>query len=174
MRLKSMFFPLLAAVTLAFVSWCGQLTAAEQATPAQEKSKEADIPSKKSERLRRPGFLFLELDCYDLTSHIDFFKTVTGFEVNQKVGNFVTLHSEVGEILLNGVGGKAKDKPDRYQGPRVEIGMVVGDLDKAFAEAKKHKGWTIAAGIVKQSWGVRDFRVYSPEGYYLRITEGPP
>jgi hypothetical protein len=59
------------------------------------------------------------------------------------------------------------------QGPRVEIGIVVEDLDKAFAAAQKHPAWTIADRIARQSWGVRDFRVWSPERYYLRITEGP-
>jgi len=63
--------------------------------------------------------------------------------------------------------------PTKVQGPRVEIGIVVDDLDKAFAAAQKHEGWTIASGIQKQPWGVRDFRVYSPERYYLRFTEGP-
>ena len=88
-------------------------------------------------------------------------------------GNFVILRSERGEILLNAKGGKPSEKPARYQGPRVEIGLVVGDLDKAFAAAKQRTGWTIEGRIARQPWGVRDFRVFSPEGYYLRITEGP-
>lgn len=132
-----------------------------------------DDPTKKNDGLRQPGFLFLELDCRDLASHIDFFKTVAGFDLNRKDGNFVILRSERGEILLNGVGGKAGEKPVRYQGPRVEIGIVVSDLDAAFAAAGKHEGWRIEGAIARQPWGVRDFRVYSPEGYYLRITEGP-
>jgi predicted enzyme related to lactoylglutathione lyase len=147
--------------------------AANSQPTSKEKSKEVDDPTKKNDRLRQPGFLFLEIDCHDLTSHIDFFKTVAGYELNRKDGNFVILRSERGEILLNGVKAPLKDKPARYQGPRVEIGIVVGDLDKSFAQTKTHKGWTIAANIVRQSWGVRDFRVYSPEGYYFRITEGP-
>jgi predicted enzyme related to lactoylglutathione lyase len=151
---------------LASIAWFGPGPVAAQPKP------EVDDATKENDRLRRPGFLFLELDCHDLASHIAFFKAVTGYEVNRKDGNFVILRSERGEILLNGGGGAGK-KPARYQGPRVEIGLVVADLDKAFAEAKKLTDWSIAAGIVRQPWRARDFRVYSPEGYYLRITEGP-
>src|SRR5258708_63934 len=55
--------------------------------------------------------------------------------------------------------------------PRVETGIVVRDLDKAFEATQTRKVWTIAAGIARHSWGVRDFRVDSPERYYVRITE---
>lgn len=130
-------------------------------------------PTKKGDRMRRPGFLFLELDCHDLASHVQFFEQVAGFELNRKDGNFLILRSPSGEILLNGVGGKAPENPPRYQGPRVEIGIVVANLDKAFEQAKLQKGWTIQSGIARQPWNARDFRVYSPERYYLRITEGP-
>jgi hypothetical protein len=50
---------------------------------------------------------------------------------------------------------------------------VVADLDRAYAAAQKHKGFPISTGIVRRPWGVRDFRVLAPEGYYLRFTEGP-
>jgi predicted enzyme related to lactoylglutathione lyase len=164
---------LVTLLALAAITHCGDL-AARQSPPSskgEDKPRAADDGAKKSKQLRQPGFLFLELDCRDLADHISFFKDVAGFEVERKTGNFVVLLSARGEILLNGVGGEGK--PVRYQGPRVEIGIVVEDLDKAFEQAKNHKGWSIAAGIARQSWGVRDFRVYSPEGYYLRITEGP-
>lgn len=45
-------------------------------------------------------------------------------------------------------------------------------LGKAFAHAKEHKDWRIQAGLARQPWGVRDPRLFSPEGYHLRITKG--
>lgn len=152
-----------------FLAFGGELLA--QQTPPAKSANVVDNPTQAGDRLRQHGFLFLELDCRDLADHIAFFKGVGGFEVNRRDGNFVILRSPRGELLLNGKGGEGK--PVRYQGPRVEIGLVVEDLDQAFAHAKEHKGWTIQAGIVRQSWGVRDFRVFTPEGYYLRVTEGP-
>jgi hypothetical protein len=165
-------FVLLTLLALLFAE-----VATTQQPPAgrdKDKTKKVDSPMQKNDRLRQPGFLFLELDCYDLASHIEFFKTTCGFELNRKDGNFVILRSERGEILLNGVKAPPKDKQaPRIGGLRVEIGIVVADIDKSFAEAKKHPTWKIAAGVQRQSWGVRDYRVYSPEGYYIRITEGP-
>ena len=60
------------------------------------------------------------------------------------------------------------------QGLGIEIGIVVADLDKAYAAALKFKdkGWPISTGIVRRPWGARDFRVLAPDGYYLRFTEG--
>jgi lactoylglutathione lyase len=59
------------------------------------------------------------------------------------------------------------------QGLGVEIGLVVGDLDKAYAAAVQCKGRSISTGIARRPWGVRDFRVLTPDGYYVRVTEGP-
>jgi len=156
--------------------FCWGRADAVQEPPAKKNAAAREVvddPTKKGDRLRQPGFLFLELDCHDVASHIQFFEQVAGFELNRKDGNFVILRSPSGEVLLNGVGGKAPENPLRYQGSRVEIGIVVADLDKAFEQAKQQKGWTIQSGIARQPWNARDFRVYSPERYYMRITEGP-
>ena len=162
-------------LALALLGLPAGLTAQSASTTGKgtEHGNVVDDPTGKGDRLRRLGFLFLELDCHDLKAHLEFFKSVAGYALNRQQGNFVILRSERGEILLNGVGGTAGSKPARYQGPRVEIGIVVDDLDRSFLAAKKHEGWTIQAGIARQPWGVRDFRVTAPEGYYLRITEGP-
>jgi hypothetical protein len=57
------------------------------------------------------------------------------------------------------------------RGYSVEVGLVVADLDQTFAAAGKFKDWKISSGIAKRPWGVRDLRVLSPDGYYLRFTE---
>jgi lactoylglutathione lyase len=148
-------------------------------TPRPQSSSEIDSPTAPGDRLRQPGFLFLELDCRDVAGAIAFFRDVAGFEINRNDGNFVILRSKRGELLLNQLSSPPRPNPAgtpppaKVQGPRVEIGIVVEDLDKSFAAAQKHEGWAIAGGIQKQPWGVRDFRVYSPERYYLRFTEAP-
>ena len=116
--------------------------------------------------LRKPGFLFVELSVQDLPGHVKFFQDVAGFKQVYKDGSFVVLDSERGQFLLNG----KKDGKLAGRVPGLEIGIVVADLDAAFAAAKK-SDWRIERGIAKQPWGVRDFRVLSPDGFYLRITE---
>ena len=169
---------ILSALILNFTPDCAAQAEAGPPAKAKGPGEEVDSPTAKGDRLRRPGFLFLELDCHDLEGAIAFFHDVAGFEINRNDGNFVILRSERGELLLNRRGaapkGSAPGAPvAKVQGPRIEIGIVVDDLDKAFAAAQKHPGWTIADRIARQSWGARDFRVWSPQRYYLRITEGP-
>jgi len=174
-------FALISSFTLDCAAQTEIKPAVKNPPPTAEKTpgEELDSPTAKGDRLRRPGFLFLELDCYDLAGAIEFFRDVAGFEINRNDGDFVILRSKRGELLLNRRGPAPKGNAPvvqpvpRVQGPRVEIGIVVEDLNKAFAAAQKHPGWTIADRIARQPWGVRDFRVWSPERYYLRITEGP-
>jgi lactoylglutathione lyase len=128
---------------------------------------------RRHDRLRQPGFVFVELFTQDLPGYIDFFQTVAGFKLIRNEGTFVQLQSEHSEILLN----STKDHPflkeilDHRRALALELGIVVTDLDKAHAAARKFQGWKIVAGIVRQPWGPRDFRVLSPDGYYLRLTE---
>lgn len=129
------------------------------------------------DRLRKPGFVFVELFTQDLPGYIDFFNTVAGFKLIRKEGTFVQLQSERAEILLNStknlpMGHPCPDKVSRNgRVVVIEIGVVVANLDRAYVAARKFKGWTITDGIARQPWGSRDFRVLSPDGYYLRFTE---
>src|SRR5262249_8433500 len=111
-------------------------------------------------------------DVRDTADHAAFFKSVAGFDVNRKQGSFVILRSARGEILLNGVGAAKDAKPIRYQGPRVEIGIVVDDLDKAYAEAKQRKGWTLQGGIARQLWNARDFLSIHPKATTFGLPKG--
>lgn len=36
------------------------------------------------------------------------------------------------------------------------------------------KGWKLDADIQIRSWGLTDFRLVDPDGYYLRITTHSP
>ncbi len=52
-----------------------------------------------------------------------------------------------------------------------EIVLYASDLERARASLDQ-AGYAPGA-IVVQPWGDRDFRVTDPDGYYLRISEGP-
>lgn len=55
------------------------------------------------------------------------------------------------------------------RGYGVEIVIVVDDLDAVYAAAREFA--TIVGPLRERPWGLRDFRVEDPFGYYLRITE---
>jgi catechol 2,3-dioxygenase-like lactoylglutathione lyase family enzyme len=129
--------------------------------------------------LRRPGFVFVELGTPRIDDYVAFFQDVAGFRLIRKEPRYAELESEFGELLLFDPQGLPQGHPfhgklsGSGQGLGVEIGLVVADLDKSYAAALTHAGWKISLGIGRRPWGVRDFRVLAPDGYYLRLTEGP-
>ena len=131
----------------------------------------------KSPSLRRPGFVFMELNTKKVDEYVAFFADVMGFKETMRKGRYVVLQTEVAELtimdpdLLLAGHPFYKTLDGKTQGMGVEMGFVVADVDKAFAAAVKHEGWRISAGIGRRPWGARDFRVVSPDGYYLRFTE---
>lgn len=56
------------------------------------------------------------------------------------------------------------------RGAGVEIVLEVDDLDEALARAQG-AGQPIADPPQLQPWGLRDFRLADPDGYYLRVTD---
>jgi predicted enzyme related to lactoylglutathione lyase len=51
----------------------------------------------------------------------------------------------------------------------VEIVLEVADL-AAERERVQRSGWPVAEEITERPWGLTDFRILDPDGYYLRIT----
>jgi catechol 2,3-dioxygenase-like lactoylglutathione lyase family enzyme len=178
-----------AAPALTIVLAC--LMAETLAAPSQDAAKpgpagpdvKAGVPpgddAAKSPELRRPGFVFLELGTRRIDESIAFFQSVAGFRLTRRDGRYAELNTGVAELLLVDpellpVGHPFQGKlAGSGQGLGVEIGLVVADLDQTFAALAQHKDWKVSTGIMRRPWGVRDFRVLSPEGYYLRFTEPP-
>ena len=59
------------------------------------------------------------------------------------------------------------------RGAGVEIVLEVEDLDAAFARAQV-TDHPIAESPRLEPWGLRDFRLADPDGYYLRVTTPDP
>jgi|SRR5664279_4856187 len=65
--------------------------------------------------------------------------------------------------------------PSRLAGPRgvgLEIVVEVDDVDLAYANAAAHAercGGSVEP-LDDQPWGLRDFRLVDPDGYYVRVT----
>lgn len=182
MWLRSMILAMAALVSTAV--GLSEKVSAQPPPPSskEDKAKDPSNPTRPNppDRMRQPGFIFVELFTQDLSGYTDFFQTVTEFKLNRKEETFVQLRSERSEILLNSTKDFSTGHPFRGKVPNrgevvvVEIGILVGDLDKAYAAVRKFKEWKIVAGITRQPWGPRDFRVLSPDGYYLRFTEPAP
>ncbi|EKD70534.1 MAG: hypothetical protein ACD_46C00507G0003 [uncultured bacterium] len=134
-------------------------------------------PEAKKE-LRKPGFIFVELETKKIDQYIEFFKQVANLKLIRHEKTFSLMESEIGQLLLMNPSELPKSHPfygkvtGKSQGLGVEISFVVANLKQSF-EAAKASGWQISQGITLRPWGVYDFRVLSPDGYYLRFTEPP-
>lgn len=122
-----------------------------------------------------------ELFVDDLDVAIDFWTRVLGFAVERSGSGYTSLVN--GEVTI-GL-GRVSDLPPSDDGPGfsqerlasgrgggVEIVLEVSDLDVVH-ERVLVSGWPLAAPITLRPWGLRDFRVADPDGYYVRVTDRP-
>lgn len=121
--------------------------------------------------------LRFELFVEDIKRSVNFYKDILGF-----VDGFVSAdggyHSvKRGDVTIGlgeveGLGANHHFLPEIEQGRKglgVEIVLEVDDVNKAYEEVKSSGHRDIEA-LINRSWGLTDFRVIDPDGYYLRIT----
>ena len=76
----------------------------------------------------------------------------------------------IAKLPAGGVGpGFTRTRLAGVRGAGVEIVLEVRDLDAALA-AVESAGYGVVEPLRDRPWGLRDFRVADPDGYYLRIT----
>ena len=121
--------------------------------------------------------LRLELFVEDMDAAIDFYARVVGFElVRNEPGHYASLRN--GDVIL-GLGPVSKlpseggyftrDMAEQRRGLGVEIVLEVGDVD-AWHRRVLTSGHPVFEPLQERPWGLRDFRIVDPDGYYLRIT----
>ncbi|MDA8297699.1 MAG: VOC family protein [Actinomycetota bacterium] len=108
----------------------------------------------------------------DLDVTVEFYTEVLGFELvsdrRDDPEPYVALRRDsvhVGALR----DAAAEQRSERRPPVGVEIVLEVDDVN-AELERVRTAGWPIAEGIEQRPWGLRDFRLLDPSGYYLRIT----
>lgn len=137
-----------------------------------------DLPRPAGER-RDPSCkgLRLELFVEDMGETIGFYRRVLGFEVErEQPEEYASLRS--GGVLL-GIGPISKlpeedgyftrDITSHRRGLGVEIVLEVEDLDTAHRRVVA-SGHPVFEPPQRRPWGLMDFRIVDPDGYYLRLT----
>jgi predicted enzyme related to lactoylglutathione lyase len=124
----------------------------------------------------RPMSLRLELFVADMERAIRFYREVLGFALLRHEPDYASLRH--GDVVL-GLGPVAKlPMVDGYftrsrlaqeRGLGVEIVLEVDDVDAAY-DAVRQSGHPIHEPLRDRPWGLTDFRIADPDGYYLRIT----
>jgi uncharacterized glyoxalase superfamily protein PhnB len=133
--------------------------------------------SKASERdgeSTRPG-LRAELFVRDVPRAAAFYRDVLGFEIQRVApGGYTSIGREGAVFGLNAVAHLPPDHPARPGpgepvGRGVEFVVMVDDVAALHARAKA-SGQAEVSALVTQPWGLTDFRLVDPDGYYVRIT----
>ncbi|REK17728.1 MAG: glyoxalase/bleomycin resistance/extradiol dioxygenase family protein [Planctomycetota bacterium] len=120
--------------------------------------------------------LRLELFVSDMQQSIDFYTNVLGFEQQKGQPNCVPVRS--GSVLI-ALGPAAGLPPKHHFNPEVqncrrglgvEIVLEVDNVQAFFDEVNATGYKRILSPLRQHPWGLTDFRVADPDGYYLRIT----
>jgi len=107
----------------------------------------------------------------DLDATVDFYQRVLGFELTDDrrgQDGYVALRRgavRVGAVLDPVPDARAARRPPAGLELVLEVDDVAAERDRVVAA-----GWPLDGDLADQSWGLRDFRVLDPDGYYLRIT----
>lgn len=120
----------------------------------------------------------LELFVTDHDIAIDFYTRVLGFELRRRDEHYASLACGAVTIGLGLVAdlpehedgpGFSQDRMARARGAGVEIVLETPDLD-LLHQRVLDSGHRLAEPMRERPWGLRDFRLIDPDGYYLRLT----
>jgi catechol 2,3-dioxygenase-like lactoylglutathione lyase family enzyme len=132
-------------------------------------------PVRSSEQAGFGGALRLELFVADVERSVEFYQWALGFTVERRSPGYASLRR--GNAIV-GIGAASGLPADHYfdasalggwRGAGVEIVLEVGDLEAAF-QAAQAAGARVLSSPAMRPWGIRDFRLADPDGYYIRVT----
>jgi len=119
-----------------------------------------------------PTTLRLEIFPADLNATVRFYVDLLGFTlVTDRRGDeqpYLALERDgvrIGASARPGEGSPAQRRPPTGVEIVLEVDYLHAERDRI-----RHAGWPIEEDIVRRPWGLQDFRVIDPDGYYLRIT----
>ena len=109
----------------------------------------------------------------DLDATVDFYMRVLGFRLTadrrDQRDQYVSLQRggvHVGAARSVVLDVRAARLPPAGVELVLEVDDVVAERDRVTAA-----GWPLAEDLQDRPWGMKDFRILDPAGYYLRITD---
>jgi catechol 2,3-dioxygenase-like lactoylglutathione lyase family enzyme len=108
----------------------------------------------------------------DLDATVDFYVRVLGFAVlkDQREEPIAYVCLGRGDVRMGALRRRA-DEPRGAERPPTGVELVL-EVDDVEAERDRvaTAGWPVDADVQARPWGLTDFRLLDPDGYYLRIT----
>lgn len=118
--------------------------------------------------------LRLELFVADVGASIEFYKRTLNFQaLGEPSGEYTMLSNGEAIISINRRSALGPDHPlhaanSERLGLGIEIVLSVENVE-GFYDAAKTAGHLVSE-LALQPWGLRDFRIVDPDGYYIRVT----
>ena len=124
----------------------------------------------------------MELFVDDVDASVTFYTEVLGFDVTRRGDDYVSLRrgavvlglGPVAKLPETGDGrGFTRTRLAGDKGAGVEIVLELDDVAQLTALYDHCRARTaVVAELRDRPWGLRDFRIVDPDGYYLRLTHG--
>jgi lactoylglutathione lyase len=108
----------------------------------------------------------------DLDATVDFYTRVLGFAVTKDQRDAPHAYVAMQRDAVQ-VGAARRDVPGAPAARRPPVGTeTVLEVDDLAAERSRvvAAGWPVEEDVRVRPWGLADFRILDPAGYYLRIT----
>jgi lactoylglutathione lyase len=115
--------------------------------------------------------LRVEVFTQDLDRAGRFYRDVLGFEELSRQPRYLWMGRGTARI---GIGATTDpiDPAVRRVPHGTEIVLEVDDIDAEYQRVCA-TGWPVEGDLRLQDWGLRDFRLFDADGYYLRLTSRP-
>ncbi len=119
----------------------------------------------------------LELFVQDMDQAIAFYTYILGFKVLRREEDYASLRNGIVILGLGPIvklpeesgGYFTRSKLRAARGLGVEIVLEVDDVHAMYEHAQSCD-YPIEEPLQKRNWGLTDFRIVDPDGYYLRIS----
>jgi lactoylglutathione lyase len=118
-----------------------------------------------------PISLRIEIFPADLNATVRFYVDLLGFAlvVDRRADELPYLALQRDAVTIGAVAVPGGLAAHRQPPTGVEIVLEVDYLHTE-RDRLRHAGWPIVEDIMRRPWGLQDFRVLDPDGYYLRFT----
>jgi len=119
--------------------------------------------------------LRLELFVSSVPDSKDFYTRVLGFEtVDYQPDNYSVFRKGGIQIALQNQSYLPDTHPlkphNQPVGLGIEIVFEVEDILATYKQVQREQ-WHIKDALAQRPWGLHDFRLIDPSGYYIRVTE---
>ena len=115
--------------------------------------------------------LRIEVFAQDIDTAGKFYREVLGFEELSRQPRYLWMGRGAARIGI-GTAAEPVDPAVRRVPQGTEIVLEVDDIDAEY-ERVLSTGWPVETDVQLQPWGLRDFRLFDADGYYLRLTSRP-